>query len=335
MDEPILKIEGLKKYYPIEKGVLKKLVGHVRAVDDVTLTIQRNETVGLVGESGCGKTTLGRCILRAIEPTAGKITFAFGEGGEIDFTALDKKGLRAARRDIQMIFQNPYSSLNPRMTVFDIIAEPMRLSGIKDQDRIAAQARKLIEMVGLKVAYLDRYPHAFSGGQRQRIGIARSLALSPRFVVADEAVSALDVSVQAQILNLLCDLQDELSLTYLFITHDLSVVEHISDRVCVMYLGRVVELAKTVELFAGPRHPYTEALISAIPSSDPEKEARRVPLLGEVASAASMPEGCAFHPRCGYACERCKTEVPNMEEVSEGHFCACHRAAELSLSGVY
>ncbi len=331
----LLEVKSLKKYYPIEKGFMKKVIGHVKAVDDVSLHINENETLGLVGESGCGKTTLGRCILRTIDPTEGKVMFHFNEDKPaVDFTSLEKREIREMRKYMQMIFQNPYSSLNPRMTIFDIVAEPMRLAGTMHEDQIVENVKRLVDLVGLEIKHLNRYPYAFSGGQRQRIGIARSLALSPRFVVADEAVSALDVSIQAQILNLLQDLQQELKLTYLFIAHDLSVVEHISDRVCVMYLGRMVELAETEELFMHPKHPYTEALMSAIPIPDPERTEKRVLLRGEVSSAANLPSGCCFHPRCRFAKDICKKEVPPLRELSPGHFASCHFANELELSGV-
>ena len=330
---PLLEIEGLKKYYPIEAGISKKKIGEVKAVDNVNLTIYKNEVLGVVGESGCGKTTLGRTVLRIIEPTDGKVKFHF-DGKEIDFTALDKKELRQMRRHLQMIFQNPYTSLNPRMTIFDIVAEPMRLGGGFTQDEISERVKTLINKVGLEVKHLNRYPHAFSGGQRQRIGIARALVMDPQFVVADEAVSALDVSIQAQILNLLKELKDENNLTYMFIAHNLSVVEHVSDRVCVMYLGRVVEMAETEELFYHPKHPYTEALLSAIPVADPTVENNRIMLPGEVGNAANLPSGCCFHPRCKYACDECKEKIPELRELTPGHFAACHRIEDLKLDGI-
>ena len=333
MPKALLEITGLKKYYPIEAGIAKKHLPQQKAVDDVTLQIQKNEVLGVVGESGCGKTTLGRTILRIIEPTEGSIKFHFDDK-EIEFTSLDKKQLRGMRRYIQMIFQNPYTSLNPRMTIFDIVAEPMRLAGGYPEEEISERVRDLIDKVGLEIKHLNRYPHAFSGGQRQRIGIARALALGPKFVVADEAVSALDVSIQAQILNLLQDLKDEYDLTYMFIAHNLSVVEHISDRVCVMYLGRVAELAETEELFYHPRHPYTQALLSAIPVADPTVRNERIMLPGEVGNAADLPSGCCFHPRCKYAQELCKQECPSLKETGPGHFVACHFADELSLDGI-
>ena len=332
-EKVLLEINHLKKYYPIEIGLMKKRVGTVKAVDDISLTVNENETLGLVGESGCGKTTLGRTILRIIEPTSGEVKFHFGDR-TVNFTQLGKKELRTMRRNVQMIFQNPYTSLNPRMSVYDIIAEPMRLAKTYKEDEISDKVKYLVRRVGLEVKHLNRYPHAFSGGQRQRIGIARALTLDPKFIVADEPVSALDVSIQAQILNLLKDLQEDSHLTYLFIAHDLSVIEHISDRVCVMYLGRVVELAKTDELFFRPKHPYTEALMSAIPVPDPSVENKRIMLPGEIASAANLPSGCCFHPRCRYARESCKKEVPRLTEIAPEHFVACPYADELKLSGV-
>lgn len=329
----ILEISNLKKYYPVEKGIAKKVVGYVKAVDDINLKIKRNEVLGVVGESGCGKTTLGRTILRILEPTCGKIEFHV-DGKDIDFTALNKKELRESRHYFQMIFQNPYTSLNPRMTVYDLIAEPMRLAGTFSDEEISERIQDLVKRVGLEVRHLRRYPHAFSGGQRQRIGIARALALGPAFVVADEAVSALDVSIQAQILNLLQDMKDEFNLTYMFIAHNLSVVEHISDRVCVMYLGKVVELAETEELFYHPHHPYTEALMSAIPIADPTVSNERIMLPGDAGNAAHLPSGCSFHPRCRYCTEKCRQEVPQLQEIKPGHFSACHYASELHLSGI-
>ena len=331
--EPLLEIKQLKKHYPIEKGIMKKQIGMVKAVDDVTLTIHKNEVLGVVGESGCGKTTLGRAILRIVEPTSGEIIYHFDEKA-VNFTTLNKKELRAMRRYVQMIFQNPYTSLNPRMTVFDIVAEPMVLAGTFTQNEIGERVRELIIKVGMEEKHLNRYPHAFSGGQRQRIGIARALSLQPKFVIADEAVSALDVSIQAQILNLLQDLQEEYGLTYMFIAHNLSVVEHISDRVCVMYLGRVVEIAETEELFYHPLHPYTEALLSAIPISDPTVKSERIMMPGEIGNAANLPSGCCFHPRCRYAKECCKKEYPVLKEIGQGHMAACHFADQINLSGI-
>lgn len=333
MQKPLLEITGLKKYYPIETGITKAQVGVVKAVDDITISIAKNEVLGVVGESGCGKTTLGRTILRIIEPTEGTVKFNFDDK-EIDFTSINKNKLRETRRYIQMIFQNPYTSLNPRMTVFDIVAEPMRLAKQFKEEEITERVRYLVNRVGLELKHLNRYPHAFSGGQRQRIGIARALASGPKFVVADEAVSALDVSIQAQILNLLQDLKDEYDLTYMFIAHNLSVVEHISDRVCVMYLGRIAELTETEELFYNPMHPYTETLISAIPVADPTVKNERIMLLGEVGNAADLPSGCCFQPRCRYAQEICSRKCPALKEAVPGHFVSCHFAGELKLKGI-
>jgi peptide/nickel transport system ATP-binding protein len=330
----LLEVKRLKKYFPIEKGFMHKKVGEVKAVDDVSIYINHNETLGLVGESGCGKTTLGRCIMRAVEPVSGEILFHLDKNKPpVDITKLDKKELLEIRRNMAIIFQNPYSSLDPRMTVLDIVGEPLRLNGYP-KDRIVDTVKELVAMVGLESKFLNRNPHAFSGGQLQRIGIARSLALKPRFVVADEAVSALDVSIQAQILNLLQDLKETMQPTFLFIAHDLSVIEHVSDRVGVMYVGRLVELAPTEEIYLKPRHPYTEALLSAIPRPEPGVKKNRILLPGEVANAANLPSGCCFHPRCHYCQERCKKEVPPWQEISFGHYVSCHRAAELDLRGV-
>ncbi len=333
--EVLLDVRALKKHFPIEKGFFRSVQGSVKAVDGLSFTIREGETFGLVGESGSGKTTLGRCIVRGIEPTAGEIWFRLPDGGEVDIAALDKKELRDVRKHFHMIFQDPYSSLDPRMSVLDIISEPIRNNKILSNSRdIQDRVRELMDKVGLDIQHLNRYPHAFSGGQRQRIGIARSLAPSPQLIVCDEAVSALDVSIQAQILNLLEDLQEEFNLTYLFIAHDLSVVEHISDRVAVMYVGQLVELADTESLFASPKHPYTEALLSAVPTTDPEIKMDRIILPGEVANPAAPPSGCYFHPRCRYAQAICAEEAPAWEQVGPGHFAACHFAAELELRGV-
>lgn len=331
----LLEVRELKKYFPIEKGFFRTVQGQVKAVDGVSFTIREGETFGLVGESGSGKTTLGRCIVRGIKPTEGQILFRLPEGEEVDIAALDKKGLREARKHFHMIFQDPYSSLDPRMSILDIIAEPIRNNKLlSDTREIQDRVRELMDKVGLDIQHLNRYPHAFSGGQRQRIGIARSLAPSPLLIVCDEAVSALDVSIQAQILNLLEDLQEEFNLTFLFIAHDLSVVEHISDRVAVMYVGQLVEMADTESLFSAPKHPYTEALLSAVPTTDPEIKMDRIILPGEVANPAAPPSGCYFHPRCRYAQEVCKTDAPAWTEVEAGHFAACHFAEELELRGV-
>src|SRR5512143_4150295 len=296
-EQVLLDVKGLQKFFPIRRGILQKVVGQVRAVDDVTFYINKGETLSLVGESGCGKTTTSRCILRAIAPTSGEIRFRTESGAEIDVARLPRKGLRPLRRQMQMIFQDPFSSLNPRMTIAEIIGEPLLVNGMTDTRERNARVSELMELVHLPSAYLNRFPHAFSGGQRQRIGIARALALSPSLIVADEPVSALDVSVQAQILNLMLRLQDQLGLTYLFVAHDLSVVKHVSDRVAVMYVGRIVEMAPTAPLFATPKHPYTEALMSAVPKPDPRLRSQRIVLEGEVADPANPPSGCYFHPR--------------------------------------
>ena len=331
---PLLEVKGLKKYFPIRKGLLRGVVGHVRAVDDVTFSIAKGETLSLVGESGCGKTTTSRCILRALTPTAGDINYRTNANRTVNLAKLPKSELRLLRREMQMIFQDPYSSLNPRMTIFDIIGEPLLVNGMRDTNKRRERVKELLDLVRLPQAYLNRYPHAFSGGQRQRIGIARALALNPALIVADEPVSALDVSVQAQIVNLLLDLQNELGLSYLFVAHDLSVVKHVSDRVAVMYVGRIVEVANTRELFHTPKHPYTEALLSAVPKPDPRLRSQRIILEGEVADPSNPPSGCYFHPRCRHAIDRCKSETPQLEELSTNHWVSCHRARELTLNGV-
>ena len=330
----ILEVEGLRKWFPIRRGILRRVVGQVRAVDDVSFEIRRGETLSLVGESGCGKTTTSRCILRAVTPTAGSVNFRLEDGRRVDVAALSKAELRPLRRQMQMIFQDPFSSLNPRMTIMDIVGEPLLVNGMRDIEERRRRVRELLDVVQLPAAYLNRFPHAFSGGQRQRIGIARALALNPALIVADEPVSALDVSVQAQIVNLLLDLQDRLGLSYLFVAHDLSVVKHVSDRVAVMYVGKIVEVAPTERLFSRPLHPYTEALLSAVPVPDPRRRSQRVILKGEVADPANPPPGCYFHPRCAYAVERCRTEAPALRELAPDHSARCHRAEELSLLGV-
>jgi peptide/nickel transport system ATP-binding protein len=330
----ILDVRALRKHFPIRRGLLSRIAGHVRAVDDVSFTIESGETLSLVGESGCGKTTTSRCILRAIKPTSGEIRFRTESGTEIDVAPLEARQLRPLRRQMQMIFQDPFSSLNPRMTIAEIIGEPLLVNGETNTGTRTRRVEELLELVQLPSAYLNRYPHAFSGGQRQRIGIARALALNPSLIVADEPVSALDVSVQAQIVNLMLDLQDRLGIAFLFVAHDLSVVKHVSHRVAVMYAGRIVEIAPTRALFETPRHPYTEALLSAVPVPDPRRRSQRIVLEGDVADPSDLPRGCHFHPRCRYATDACKTETPPLTELTPGHSVRCIRAAELSLTGV-
>ncbi|MBI2560899.1 MAG: dipeptide ABC transporter ATP-binding protein [candidate division NC10 bacterium] len=330
----LLDVKGLRKFFPIRKGFLKREVGQVRAVDDVSFHVEKGETLSLVGESGCGKTTTARCILRAITPTSGQTLFRGQDGSVVDVASLPKSQLRPLRRQMQMIFQDPFSSLNPRRTLFDIVAEPLVANEVGTRQERVDRVAELLRLVGLRPEYMRRYPHAFSGGQRQRIGIARALALHPSLIVADEPVSALDVSVQAQILNLMLRLQAQLDLTYLFVAHDLSVVKHVSDRVAVMYVGKIVEMTETQRLFTAPRHPYTEALLSAVPKPDPRLRAHRIVLEGEVADAANPPSGCYFHPRCRYAVDACRQETPRLEEIEPGHFVSCHRARELTLRGV-
>jgi peptide/nickel transport system ATP-binding protein len=334
--QALLEIKNLKMYFPITAGFFRRPVGHLKAVDDISFAIHRGETLGLVGESGCGKTTAGRCILRAYQPTAGQILYRPTDGEAVDLARLSNLQLKPYRQQIRMIFQDPFSSLNPRMTVLDIISDPLKVNRIAKGQELEERTASLLRRVGLRPEYMRRYPHAFSGGERQRIGIARALALNPRLVVADEAVSALDVSVRAQILNLLQDLQEEFHLTYLFVSHDLSVIQYLCSRVAVMYVGKIVELAETAALFAHPQHPYTEALLSAVPKPDPRLRSRkqRIVLEGEVADPSNPPNGCYFHPRCRYVQERCRQETPLLRPVSEGHYAACHFAETLALRGV-
>ena len=334
--ELLLELRDLQVHFPIHRGFLRRQVGAVKAVDGVSFAIEKGETLGLVGESGCGKTTTGRAILRAVDPTGGQIRYHREDGRVVDLATLDNRALKPYRREIRMIFQDPYSSLNPRMTLLQLIGDPMKVNGITSAKEREERVASLLKRVGLRPEYLRRYPHAFSGGERQRVGIARALALDPRLVVADEAVSALDVSVRAQILNLLQDLQDEFDLTYLFIAHDLSVVEHICNRVAVMYVGKLVELAQTDELYRHPQHPYTEALLSAVPIADPRlrDKSRRIVLQGDVPDPANPPSGCYFHPRCPYAQDRCNREEPLLREIRPGHYAACHFSEELTLRGV-
>jgi peptide/nickel transport system ATP-binding protein len=329
----ILEIKNLTKHFPIYRGFLRQIVGNVQAVNDVSFSVKSGETLGIVGESGCGKTTLGRVILRAYQATSGEVLFR--QNGEmINTFSLKRRELKKLRRDMQIIFQDPFSSLNPRKTVMEIIAEPLLIHGISRGQELKSRVGELLELVGLNVKYMNRYPNAFSGGQRQRIGIARALALRPKLVICDEPVSALDVSIQAQVINLLEDLQNELGLTYLFIAHDLSVVEHISDRIAVMYLGSIVEMVPAQELYKNPKHPYTEALLSAVPSIDPNSHKIRIILPGEIPDPSDPPPGCKFHTRCRYTKEKCKTEVPAWDEISPGHWTLCHFSKTLNLHGI-
>jgi len=335
-ERPLLRVEGLTKWFPIKRGLLSRTVGHVKAVDGVTFDILTGETLGLVGESGSGKTTVGRCLLRLIEPTEGRVRFDARSldaaelrqdadaDGYLDVLPLGRSSLRALRRDMQIIFQDPFASLNPRMTVGSIIGEPLSIHGLARGREKEERVCHLLETVGLDPRYRKRYPHEFSGGQRQRIGVARALALEPKFIVADEPVSALDVSVQAQVVNLLQDLQERLGLTYLFIAHDLSVVEHISDRVAVMYLGRIAELATSDELNGNPLHPYTIALLSAVPKPDPDAPRTRIILKGDIPTPINPPSGCRFRTRCPQAFDRCATDEPELRQVQPGHWVACH-----------
>ncbi|HEY9010352.1 MAG TPA: oligopeptide/dipeptide ABC transporter ATP-binding protein [Devosia sp.] len=334
-EDILFSVRGLRKYFPIHAGWLKKHVGDVKAIDDVSFDIKKGETLGLVGESGSGKSTVARLMLRAYNLTDGQILFRRSSGEVVDLSGLSDREMRPLRADMQMIFQDPYSSLNPRMTLLELVGEPMVIHGNSNQSEIRDRVGELLKVVGLRPEFINRYPHAFSGGQRQRIGIARALALNPSFIAADEAVSALDVSVAAQNINLLQDLQEQFGLTYLFITHDLSMVAHISDRVGVMYLGRLMEVGPTKALFSRPLHPYTEALMAAVPQPDPRgnRTRKRVPLKGEIANAANPPSGCSFHPRCPYAQPRCSAEVPALREVAGGRQVRCHFAEELSLVG--
>jgi peptide/nickel transport system ATP-binding protein len=332
--KPILEVNDLKQHYPIVRGFRRQVVGYVKAVDGITFEVPEGQTLGLVGESGCGKTTTGHCIMRGLDPTAGEIIFHDKDLGPVDMVTADTKTLKQVRLNLQMVFQDPSSSLNPRMTLLQIVGEPLKVNKIAKGKEIEERVADLLQLVGLLPEYMHRFPHAFSGGQRQRIVVARALALRPQLVVADEPVSALDVSIQAQTLNLLQDLQEQFNLSYLFIAHDLSVVEHVSDLVAVMYVGKLVETAETETLFHDPKHPYTEALLSSVSRPDPAAKKARIVLSGEVPNPADPPSGCYFHPRCRYAEPICSQEEPPFMEVEPEHFAYCHFADKLSLRGV-
>lgn len=335
-DNNLLEVRNLKMHFPITSGLVSRVVGHTKAVDDVSFEIRKGEILGLVGESGCGKSTMGRCIVRAYQPTDGQILYRNANGEVANLAALQRNELQPYRKEIRMIFQDPYSSLNPRMTVFENVSEALRVNHMASQSEMEDRVAYLLRRVGLRPEYMRRYPHAFSGGERQRIVIARALVTNPRLIVADEAVSALDVSVRAQILNLMEELQEDFDLTYLFIAHDLSVIRHICDRVVVMYVGKVAEVAAGMDLYVDPLHPYTEALMSSVPISNPRqrKRGKRVRLSGEVADPSNPPSGCYFHPRCRYADEKCKVDEPPLVELKDEHAAACHYASTLDLEGV-
>ena len=333
-EQRLLDIKGLKKHFPLRTGLLRRDAGTVKAVDGLDFFVRSGETFGLVGESGCGKTTTGRTILQLLRPTAGQVRFNDPQLGWVNLEKMTRKELTAVRPKLQIIFQDPFYSLNPRLTVKRIVGEPLVIHKVARGQELEDRIADLLRVVGLRPEYMSRYPHAFSGGQRQRIGIARALALRPRMIVCDEPVSALDVSIQAQVLNLLEELQAEFDLTYIFVAHDLSVVKHISDRVAVMYVGKLVEVADTDDLYHNPKHPYTEALMASVPKPDPKRRERPIPLPGEVANPADPPSGCYFHPRCRYATAECSQEEPSLVEISPGHWVSCHWARELDLRGV-
>ncbi|BCX03328.1 MAG: ABC transporter ATP-binding protein [Candidatus Roseilinea sp.] len=330
--QTLLEIKDLRKYFPVQKGFLKRTVGYVKAVDGVSLSVAAGETLGIVGESGSGKTTLGRTLLRLYEPTSGDVTLHV-DGQDVPIMDLSGSELRILRRNAQMIFQDPYASLNPRMTVLETVGEPLFVNGIASGREMEERVREVILQVGLRVEHLRRYPHSFSGGQRQRIGIARALVVKPRLVVADEPVSALDVSIQAQILNLLKDLQAQYQLTYVFISHAMNVVRYVCDRIAVMYAGKLVEVGAKHDILKSPKHPYTEALLASVPRTT-SRVRKRVVSAGEVPDLANLPSGCVFHPRCKYAVERCKVEVPQLRALDSTRLVSCHRAEELELQGI-
>ena len=330
----ILSVDGLKVHFPISSGFMNKTIGYVKAVDDVNFKIGEGETLGIVGESGCGKTTTGRAILRAVDPTDGKVLFRMKNGDVVDTASVGNNLLDQVRQEMQIVFQDPFASLNPRLTVFDIVADPLRVNNIAKGQELEDIVSEMLRTVGLSPELSRRYPHAFSGGQRQRIGLARSLIMNPRLVIADEPVSALDVSVQAQILNLMQDLQEDLGLTYLFISHDLSVVQYICHRVAVMYVGKLVELSDTEEIFTSPKHPYTQALLDSVPVPNPKISSGQATLEGEIADPSNPPRGCYFHPRCAFAKDICKTEDPPFKMLDNGSYSRCHFAGEIDLPGV-
>ncbi len=332
-NETLLEVQGLKKYFPIQQGFLRRTVGYIKAVDNVNLTVKRGETLGVVGESGCGKTTMGRCLIRLYEPTDGKIRLNV-DNQTISVTELDRKEMHLFRRNAQIIFQDPYASLNPRMNLLETIGEPLLVNGIARGRELEERVKEVVTQVGLRVEHLRRFPHSFSGGQRQRIGIARALVVQPKLVIADEPVSALDVSIQAQILNLLEDLQEKYNLTYIFVSHNMAVVRYISDRIAVMYAGKLVELGPKQELLSHPKHPYTELLLAAVPRTVDRLRGQRTVTPGEPPDLGNLPKGCVFHPRCKYAKERCKVEEPTLRALRPDYHVSCHFAEELELHGI-